>query len=54
MAGWLALFLSQRLGLSPTTALEMLALYWGALLIGRVVAQWILPHIRHSRLLPDV
>src|ERR1051326_1793266 len=28
LAGWLALFLSQRLGISPTTALGMLALYW--------------------------
>ena len=51
VAGWLALFLSQRLGLSPTTALWMLALYWAALLIGRVGAQWILPRVKHSRLL---
>jgi fucose permease len=29
----------------------MLALYWFALLIGRVGAQWILPKVRHSRLL---
>ena len=51
VAGWLALFLSQRLGLSPSTALWMLGLYWLALLVGRVVAQWILPVVRHSRLL---
>ncbi|MFM2124588.1 MAG: hypothetical protein RL328_1039 [Acidobacteriota bacterium] len=51
VAGWLALFLSQRLGISPSTALSFLALYWLALLIGRVVAQWVLPRIRHSRLL---
>jgi fucose permease len=51
VAGWLPLFLSQRLGMSPTTSLWMLALYWFALLVGRVAAQWILPRMRHSRLL---
>ncbi|MEP6962122.1 MAG: hypothetical protein ABI995_08590 [Acidobacteriota bacterium] len=51
VAGWLALFLSQRLGMSPSMALRMLALYWTALLIGRVAAQWVLPRTRHSRLL---
>lgn len=51
VAGWLALFLSQRLGISPTSALSFLALYWLALLIGRVAAQWVLPRMRHSRLL---
>jgi MFS transporter, FHS family, glucose/mannose:H+ symporter len=51
VAGWLALFLSQRLGVSPPTALWMLGLYWVALLVGRVGAQWILPRVRHSRLL---
>jgi MFS family permease len=51
VAGWLALFLSQRLGISPSTALWMLGLYWASLLVGRVVAQWFLPRVRHSRLL---
>jgi fucose permease len=51
LAGWLALFLTQRLGISPATSLNMLALYWLALLIGRVGAQWILPKVRHGRLL---
>jgi FHS family glucose/mannose:H+ symporter-like MFS transporter len=51
VAGWLALFLSQRLGVSPASALHLLALYWLALLVGRVAAQWILPRIRHGRLL---
>lgn len=51
VAGWLAIFLTQRLGVSPSTALLLLALYWAALLIGRVVAQWFLPRVRHSRLL---
>jgi len=51
LAGWLALFLSQRLGISPATALWMLALYWLALLLGRVAAQWLLLHVRHGRML---
>ena len=51
IAGWLPLFLTQRLGISPATALWMLALYWSALLIGRVVSQAILTQVRHSRLL---
>lgn len=51
IAGWLPLFLSQRLGISPANALQMLALYWVALLIGRVTAQWFLPRVRHGRLL---
>jgi fucose permease len=51
IAGWLALFLIQRLGLSPTTSLMVLSLYWLALLLGRIVAQTMLPRVRHSRLL---
>jgi MFS transporter, FHS family, glucose/mannose:H+ symporter len=51
IAGWLPLFLIQRLGISPAASLLMLALYWLALLVGRVVAQWILPRVRHARVL---
>jgi fucose permease len=51
MAGWLALFLSQKLGWSPATSLSVLALYWLVLLIGRVVGQRILPYVRHGKLL---
>jgi fucose permease len=51
IAGWLPLFLSQRLGMSPATSILMLALYWLALLVGRLVAQWVLPRVRHSRIL---
>jgi FHS family glucose/mannose:H+ symporter-like MFS transporter len=51
VAGWLALFVSQRLGISPPSALGMLALYWLALTIGRAASQWILPRARHGRLL---
>ena len=51
IAGWLALFLSQRLGMSPPAAIMVLAVYWMALLFGRVAAQWILPRVRHTRML---
>jgi fucose permease len=51
IAGWLTLFLIQRLGLSPTTSLLVLSLYWLALLLGRIVAQMMLPRFRHSILL---
>lgn len=51
LAGWLPLFLSQRLGISPPSALGMLALYWLALTVGRAGSQWILPRARHGRLL---
>ena len=43
IAGWLPLFLSQRLGMSPADSVLILALYWMALLVGRLVAQWMLP-----------
>jgi MFS family permease len=51
LAGWLPLFLSQRLGISPVAALRILAMYWLALLVGRIAAQWILPHVKHAYLL---
>ncbi len=51
LAGWLALFLTQRLGTSPATSLQLLALYWAALVVGRVAAQWALSRVRHARLL---
>ena len=51
IAGWLPLFLIRRLGLSPSTALIILALYWLFLLTGRLVAVAVLPRVRHGRLL---
>lgn len=51
LAGWLPVFLSQRLGISPVRSLLLLALYWFALLAGRIVAQAILPYVSHARLL---
>jgi|HubBroStandDraft_6_1064221.scaffolds.fasta_scaffold62106_2 fucose permease len=51
IAGWLPLFLIRRLGISPASSLLLLALYFAALLIGRIVAQALLKRIRHSALL---
>ena len=51
IAGWLSIFLIRRLGVSPETALLMLALYWTALLAGRILAQVVLGKVRHGRLL---
>jgi fucose permease len=51
LAGWLPLLLIRRVGLSPTTALTILALYWLCLMLGRLGAVAILPKVRHGRLL---
>ena len=37
IAGWLPMFLIEELGISPKTSILLLALYWTALLVGRVV-----------------
>jgi FHS family glucose/mannose:H+ symporter-like MFS transporter len=51
IAGWLPLFLIRRLGISPAVSLLMLALYWAALLIGRIVSQLLLKRMSHGLLL---
>jgi fucose permease len=51
LAGWLPLLLIQRLGISPLASLLLLALYFFCLLVGRVVAQWLLPVVHHGKLL---
>lgn len=51
IAGWLPLFFILRLGMSPTTALCLLGLYWLSLMLGRAGAQALLPRVRHGRLL---
>jgi fucose permease len=51
IAGWLPLFLIQRLGISPENSLLLLALYWASLLLGRVAAQGLLSRISRWRLL---
>jgi MFS transporter, FHS family, glucose/mannose:H+ symporter len=51
VAGWLSVYLASRLGISPASALAMLAFYWVALLVGRIAAVAVLPRFSHSRLL---
>jgi fucose permease len=51
IAGWLPIFLIRRAGMSPISALTVLALYWLFLLAGRLLAMVILPRVRHGRLL---
>ncbi len=51
VAGWLALFVTQRLGINPSTSLFYLALYWVALLVGRILAQRILSVAGHGKIL---
>jgi fucose permease len=51
IAGWLPLFLIQQLGMSPTNGILLLALYWTALLLGRVAVQAMMPRVRHSQML---
>ena len=51
IAVWLPLFLIQRLGISPAAAMLLLALYWLALVAGRLITQAALPYLSHRRLL---
>ena len=53
VAGWLAIFLIQRIGVSPASSLLLLALYWLALLVGRGLAQFLLARVSHGKLLPS-
>ena len=45
------MFLIEELGISPKTSILLLALYWTALLVGRVVLFAILRRVGHGRLL---
>ena len=51
IAGWLPLFLIQRLGMNPAKALVVMSAYWFALTSGRLVTQAILPFVSHFWLL---
>jgi FHS family glucose/mannose:H+ symporter-like MFS transporter len=51
IAGWLALFLIRRLGISPETSLLLLALYWSVLLLGRIASQLVMKRLSHTVLL---
>jgi MFS transporter, FHS family, glucose/mannose:H+ symporter len=51
LAGWLPVYLTQRIGVSPEASLLLLSLFWFALLVGRVAAQAALRRFRHGRML---
>lgn len=51
VAGWLTVFAVHRAGVAPDDALQMLAVFWGALLVGRVGAQALLKVFGHGKLL---
>ncbi len=51
LAGWLPILLIDRMGISPGTAVTLLALYWGALMLGRVIAARLVRRVPHGRLL---
>lgn len=51
VAGWLPLYLVQRVGVSPDRAILLLAVFWMALLLGRLAAQGILARVGHGKLL---
>jgi hypothetical protein len=51
IAGWLPVYLIDRLGMSPVGAVLLLAFYWSALTLGRIGAALLLRIIPHGRLL---
>jgi fucose permease len=51
IAGWLPLFLIGRIGMSPVSAMILVAAYWAALTVGRLATQVLLPHVSHFLLL---
>jgi predicted MFS family arabinose efflux permease len=51
LAGWLPVFLIDRLGMSPAGAVLLLALYWFSLTAGKFVAARLLPVVPHGKLL---
>jgi fucose permease len=51
LAGWLPLFLIHRLGMNPASAIFVLAIYFLALLSGRLAAQVLLTKVAHTKLL---
>jgi fucose permease len=51
VAGWLTVFAVHRAGVAPDDALQMLAVFWASLLVGRVGSQVLLKHFGHGKLL---
>ena len=51
MVGWLPLYLIHTLGINPVTAVWALGLYFLALMVGRLLAQVLLPIVSHRKML---
>jgi hypothetical protein len=51
IAGWLPVYLIDRLGMSPAGAVMVLTFYWAALTVGRVTTSALLSLVSHGRLL---
>lgn len=51
IAGWLPMFLIHRLGSNPIWAILALAVYFLALMFGRVAVRALLPRVKHGKLL---
>ena len=51
IAGWLPVYLIDRLGFSPESAVALLAMYWLSLTAGRVAATWLLARVSHGKML---
>ncbi len=51
IAGWLPIYLVHQIGISPEDALLLLALFWLALLIGRLIVLSLLPRSGRAKLL---
>ncbi len=51
IAAWLCVYLIHRLGVSPESALSLLALYFLSLLVGRIASVAVLPRVPHGRIL---
>ena len=51
LAGWLPLFLIRRLGVNPESAIFVLALYFLALVAGRIISQVLLSRVGHTKML---
>jgi FHS family glucose/mannose:H+ symporter-like MFS transporter len=51
IAGWLPVYLIDRLGMSPTGAVILLAMFWMAITLGRLGAAALLRVVPHGRLL---
>jgi len=51
IASWLPLFLIHTLGINPVTAIWALGLYFLALMVGRLLAQVLMPIVSHKKML---